>query len=88
MDEKMKELIAIGVSVGVHCQPCVDFHVKAARSLGIDDASIRAAMEVGTTVEKGAMSAMKDFLEKQFASCQPGPGSCCAPGGGMSSCCR
>ena len=61
MDEKTKELIAIGASVGAHCQPCLTYHVEKARGLGIDDESIRAAIETGHTVEKGAMSAMKNF---------------------------
>ena len=27
MDERTKELIAIGASVGAHCQPCLTYHV-------------------------------------------------------------
>jgi AhpD family alkylhydroperoxidase len=59
MDEKTKELIAIGASVGSHCQPCLTYHVEKARELGIADEEIRAAIETGHMVEKGAMSAMK-----------------------------
>ena len=61
MDERTKELIAIGASVGAHCQPCLTYHVEKARELGIDDESIRAAIETGHMVEKGAMSAMRKF---------------------------
>ncbi len=61
MDERTKELIAIGASVGAHCQPCLTYHVEKARELGIDDEEIRAAIETGHMVEKGAMSAMKKF---------------------------
>ena len=61
MDERTKELIAIGASVGAHCQPCLTYHVEKARELGIDDATIRAAIETGHMVEKGAMSAMRKF---------------------------
>lgn len=61
MDEKTKELIAIGASVGAHCQPCLSYHVAKARELGIDDDSIRAAIETGHMVEKGAMSSMRKF---------------------------
>jgi alkylhydroperoxidase/carboxymuconolactone decarboxylase family protein YurZ len=28
MDERIKELIAIGASVGAHCQPCLTYHVE------------------------------------------------------------
>lgn len=61
MDEKTKELIAIGASVGAHCQPCLTWHVEKARELGIDEEMIRAAIETGHMVEKGAMSAMRKF---------------------------
>jgi len=61
MDELTKELIAIGASVGAHCQPCLTYHVEKARELGIDDEEIRLAIETGHMVEKGAMSAMKKF---------------------------
>jgi len=61
MDERTKELIAIGASVGAHCQPCLTYHVEKARELGIDDEEIRQAIETGHMVEKGAMSSMKKF---------------------------
>jgi len=75
MDERTKELIAIGASVGAHCQPCLTYHVEKARELGIDDESIRAAIETGHMVEKGAMSAMMKFSSEvlnQIPDCRTG----------------
>jgi AhpD family alkylhydroperoxidase len=63
MDDLTKELIAIGASVGAHCQPCLTWHVNEARALGIDDETIRAAIETGHMVEKGAMAAMRKFTD-------------------------
>ena len=63
MDERTKELIAIGASVGAHCQPCLTWHMKKARELGIDAETIRAAIETGHMVEKGAMAAMRKFTD-------------------------
>lgn len=63
MDERTKELIAIGASVGSHCQPCLIWHMKKARGLGIDDETIRAAIETGHMVERGAMAAMRKFTD-------------------------
>lgn len=63
LDEREKTLIAIGAAVCAHCQPCLAFHVEKARGLGIDSARIRAAIEVGQTVEKGAAAAMKKYAE-------------------------
>jgi AhpD family alkylhydroperoxidase len=61
MDERTKELIAIGASVGAHCQPCLTYHVEKAREPGIGFDEIRIAIKTGHMVEKGAMSAMKKF---------------------------
>lgn len=63
MDESIRELIAIGASVGAHCQPCLTYHINKAREQGIDDESIRAAVETGHMVERGAMLAMRKFTE-------------------------
>ena len=61
MDQRTKQLIAIGASIGAHCQPCLTYHVEKARELGANDEDIRTAIETGHMVGKGAMSAMKKF---------------------------
>lgn len=66
MDDKTKELIAVGASIGAHCQPCLVYHVAKARELGIDENAIRDAIGVGHMVEKGAMEAMRQFSEGVF----------------------
>ena len=68
MDEKMKELIAVGASVGAHCQPCLTFHVAKAKEMGIDENEIREAIAVGHMVEKGAMAAMRQFAGGVFGA--------------------
>lgn len=61
MNASVKELVAIGASVGAHCQPCLEHHIQAALELGVTDEEIRQAVAIGHTVEKGAMAAMKKF---------------------------
>ena len=63
MNEQTKELIAFGASITGHCQPCLIYHVAKARDLGADEQNIRQAIAVGRMVEKGSMSAMRDFAE-------------------------
>jgi AhpD family alkylhydroperoxidase len=89
MDEKMKELIAIGVSIGSHCQPCLTYHVARAREIGISVDMIRAAMEIGHMVEKGSMVAMQNFAKGVFDTPKQGELACCpdnAEAGGKSCC--
>ena len=89
MDDKTKELIAVGASVGAHCQPCLDYHVAKAREMGIGDDDIREAIGMGHMVEKGAMAAMRDFSAGVLGErAQAGGPGCCSGGKGKSkSCC-
>ena len=81
MDEKTKEMIAIGTSVGAHCQPCLEYHVNKAREVGLTDDEIREAIAVGHRVEKGAMSAMKHFSASVLdAESEQPAGGCCPDG--------
>ena len=86
MDEKTKELIAIGASMGAHCQPCLTYHVSRAKEIGVDDKQISEAIEVGQMVEKGSMSAMRAF-SKSVLNTPPETEvqSCCS--GGAKGCC-
>lgn len=59
MNKSVEELIAIGASVGAHCQPCLEYHIRAAQEIGVSENEIRQAVEIGHKVEKGAMAAMK-----------------------------
>lgn len=78
MDNQIKELIAVGASIGAHCQPCLEYHVSKARELGITDCEISEAIAVGHMVEKGAMAAMKQFSAGILdAELKPSAGSCC-----------
>lgn len=63
MDEKQKELIAVGASVAAHCQPCLRYHVDQALALGIDREQIAEAIAVGKTVQKGGLTAMRKFAD-------------------------
>jgi AhpD family alkylhydroperoxidase len=63
VDARAEELIAIGASLTAHCQPCLTYHVASARSLGLTEADIRAAMEIGQRVEKGSQVAMRRFAD-------------------------
>lgn len=80
MDEKTKKLIAVGTSVGAHCQPCLTYHVAKAKEMGIAEDEIREAIAVGHMVEKGAMAAMKQFSAGIFDTNAAPPSECC-PGG-------
>ena len=64
LDDKIKELIAIGASISANCHPCIKYHSAKARELKIDEAEIRQAIEVGKMVRKGAAAQMDKLLEE------------------------
>jgi AhpD family alkylhydroperoxidase len=64
MDDKTKELIAVGASVAVHCQPCLRLHADQAVALGIGRDEIAEAMAVGKRVQKGAMADMRRLADE------------------------
>ena len=86
MDEKTKELVAIGASIGAHCQPCLTYHVSKAKKIGIDAEQISAAIEVGHMVEKGAMSAMREVSKSILDISHEADAQTCCPGGTKGCC--
>ncbi|UCF69471.1 MAG: carboxymuconolactone decarboxylase family protein, partial [Acidobacteriota bacterium] len=47
MDNRTRELIAIGASTTANCVPCLRHHLGKAREAGAEDAEIHTAIRVG-----------------------------------------
>ena len=65
LDGRTAELIAIGASIAANCQPCLEYHVRAAREAGADNQDLAEAAEVGKMVRRGAAAEM-DKLAASF----------------------
>ena len=63
IDSKVKELIAIGTAVGVHCEPCLEYHIQKARTMDISEDEIVEAIRIGKQVERGAISNMQKKID-------------------------
>ncbi len=61
LSDKMKELVAVGASITANCQPCLQHHVQKALGFGADPEEVKAAVEVGKRVRKGASGKMDGF---------------------------
>lgn len=66
MDERVKELVAIGASAAVNCHPCMDYHLKECRRLAIENEEIKAAIEVGLKVSRNAAAKTKEMTENML----------------------
>ena len=64
IDEKIKELIAVGASISANCSPCTKYHITKARDMKIDADEIQQAIDVGKMVRKGAAGKMDELLEE------------------------
>jgi AhpD family alkylhydroperoxidase len=68
LDDRIKELIAVGASVTANCyKPCLEYHAGKARESGASEEEIAEAVNVGKEVRKGASGSFdkssRKFLE-------------------------
>jgi AhpD family alkylhydroperoxidase len=81
LDERVKELIAIGASVTANCRSCLQYHVGKARDAGAGEEEISDAVEAGKMVRSGAASQLdRTACELKTSDTQP-------PRSRTSSCC-
>ena len=61
IDNRIKELVAVGASITANCQPCLQYHTDKALEFGADAGEIAEAIEMGRRVRKGAAARMDEF---------------------------
>src|SRR5512134_2315712 len=59
MDERMKELVAVGAAAAANCHPCMDHHLAKCDELGVSREEVIAAVKVGLMVNHGAERAIR-----------------------------
>jgi AhpD family alkylhydroperoxidase len=81
MDDRMKELIAVGASAAVNCHPCMKYHLAECDRLGVAREEVAAAAEVGMTVNRGAATQTRRFVAELLGAETGAPqkeGGCCS----------
>ncbi len=68
MDERIRELIAVGASITANCQPCLKYHTDKALESGADPGDVAEAVEMGKRVRKGAAAKMDGFASETVAA--------------------
>ena len=73
LNSRETALISIGVSVGVNCQPCLQYCVAKAREIGMMEQEIRDAVNAGKVVRNGAVNRMNRYVEELLTeeTCAP-----------------
>lgn len=52
LDQKDKELAAIGASIGTGCLPCIEHHIPAGRNAGLTEPELAWAVEVADATHR------------------------------------
>ena len=61
LDGMQKELIAVGISVVINCESCMEWHIKQAIDCGANEAEIIEAIEVGIEMGGGPATVSARF---------------------------
>lgn len=61
LTKKQKELIAIGISVVINCESCMEWHIKQALNDGAKEEEIIESIEVGIEMSGGPGTASARF---------------------------
>jgi len=61
LKKKDKELIAIGISIVINCESCMEWHIKQALDDGANEAEILEAIDVGIEMSGGPGTACARF---------------------------
>ncbi|WP_128513657.1 MULTISPECIES: arsenite efflux transporter metallochaperone ArsD [Tabrizicola] len=80
--EQVRELIALGAAIGASCEPCLKYHTKKAREVGLSEAQMREAIAVGRMVKEASAKNIHTLAEKLIPEPEvetPKASTCCGP---------
>ena len=61
LSKKHKELVAVGISVVINCESCMEWHISQAAQTGATEKEILEALEVGIEMGGGPTTAHARF---------------------------
>lgn len=64
LDKKTKELIAVGISIAIHCEPCLVWHIGESLKSGASEQEIIESMEVAMEMGGGPATVSSRFALK------------------------
>ncbi len=86
LDDRIRELIAVGTAIGANCHPCLKHHTAKARDLGIPTNELAEAIEVGNGIRKGAQGSMDKLVNELLNETRATPSAAAADCGCSSTC--
>ena len=68
LDERTRELVAVGASVAANCLPCLRYHAGQAEKLGLSRLEIGEAVELARRVKSRPAADMDQLIESLLAN--------------------
>ncbi len=77
LEKKFKEMIAIGISIVVNCESCMQWHIREALNAGATEEQVLEAIEVGMEMGGGPATVSSRFAISvlEYYSKKDEPGS-------------
>jgi AhpD family alkylhydroperoxidase len=77
LEQREKELAAIGASIGANCRPCIEHHLPAGREAGLSETELADAVAIAQAVRKEAIELLSARVDELLghAGSVPEPGA-------------
>ncbi len=77
----VNELVAIGAAIAANCEPCLKYHFREARQLGVSKADMARAVEMGAKVKDAPHQAILKLADRltgaTLGKLSAAPDACC-----------
>lgn len=68
MDNKTKELVAIGAAIGGNCIPCLQWHYQKSLEAGATKEEIKEAIEIAKMVKESPIKKIYEYADKLISN--------------------
>ncbi len=68
LEQRDKELAAIGSAIGCNCRPCVDHHIPMGREAGLSDAELAEAVATARAVRDHGIALLAPRIDELLGS--------------------
>ena len=68
LEQRDKELAAIGAAIGCNCQPCIEHHIPAGREAGLSEAELADAVMVARAARDEAIELLTPRIDELLGS--------------------
>lgn len=77
MKGKIRELVAIGASIGANCTSCLKHHLRLAREYGASEEEIKEAIQVALLVKKNSTRSLDQLIKTTIEGNNPSENKIC-----------